>query len=106
MQRFLPMISAEGSSRQKGRSCLRFKCSSVHELKAVKRRPVHELSAVNDHSLRFKYSATARFWTRRAVGDALKRPVRVGLEPGDLGGWPDVRYLVSGPDMRFSASGG
>jgi hypothetical protein len=32
MQRFLPIIFAEGSSRPKERSCLRFKCSSVHEL--------------------------------------------------------------------------
>jgi hypothetical protein len=53
------MISAEGSSRPKDLSCLRFKCSAVHELKAVDELPVHELSAVNDRSLRFKYSATA-----------------------------------------------
>jgi hypothetical protein len=54
------MSSAEGSSRPKDRSCLRFKCSAVHELKAVDELPVHELSAVNDRSLslRFKYSAT------------------------------------------------
>jgi hypothetical protein len=58
MQRFLPMISAEGSSRPKDRSSLRFKCSSVPELKPVDRLPVHDLSAVNAHSLRFEYSAT------------------------------------------------
>jgi hypothetical protein len=33
---------------------LRFKCSAVHELEAVDKLPVHELSAVNDRSLRFK----------------------------------------------------
>jgi hypothetical protein len=36
----LPMISAEGSSRPKDRSCLRFKCISVHELKAGDKLPV------------------------------------------------------------------
>jgi hypothetical protein len=40
-------------------ACLRFKCSSIPELKALDRLPVHELSAVNGQSLRFKYSATA-----------------------------------------------
>src|SRR5205823_14304883 len=40
--------------------CLRFKCSSVRESKPINRLPVHELSAVNDHCLRFKYKATAR----------------------------------------------
>src|SRR5208282_6212925 len=44
--------------RSKNRGCLRFKCNSVHELKPVDRLPVHELSAVNGHSLRFKYRAT------------------------------------------------
>jgi hypothetical protein len=37
---------------------LRFKYNSVQELKPVDRLPVHELSAVNDHSLRFKYRPT------------------------------------------------
>ena len=32
--------------------------SSVRELKATDRLPVHELSAVNGHCLRFKYRAT------------------------------------------------
>jgi hypothetical protein len=40
--------------------CLRFKCCSRHDLQPVDRLPVHELSAVNGHSLRFKYSATLR----------------------------------------------
>jgi hypothetical protein len=36
------------------------KCCSRHDLQPVDRLPVHELSAVNGHSLRFKYSATLR----------------------------------------------
>jgi Mu transposase-like protein len=44
-------------ANSKNRSCLRFKCSSVRELKAEDRLPVHELSAVNGHCLRFKYRA-------------------------------------------------
>src|SRR6516165_3529018 len=40
--------------------CLRFKCSSVRESKPVNTLPIHELSAVNNHCLRFKYGATAR----------------------------------------------
>ena len=45
-----------GQSKNQG--CLRFKCSSVEELRPAERLPVHELSAVNGHSLRFKYRAT------------------------------------------------
>ncbi len=53
------MIFAEESSRPKDRGCLRFKCSSFYELNAVNTLPVHDLGAVNDYILRFKYSSTA-----------------------------------------------
>src|SRR5271166_4031498 len=53
------MIFAEESSRPKDRGCLRFKCSSFYELNAVNTLPVHDLSAVNDYILRFKYSSTS-----------------------------------------------
>jgi hypothetical protein len=36
----------------------RFKCSFLQELKAVDSLPVHELSAVKAHCLRFKYRPT------------------------------------------------
>jgi hypothetical protein len=52
------MIFAEESSRPKDRGCLRFKCSSFYELNAVNTLPVHDLGAVNDYILRFKYSST------------------------------------------------
>jgi hypothetical protein len=52
------MIFAEESSRPEDRRCLRFKCSSFYELNAVNTLPVHDLSAVNDYILRFKYSST------------------------------------------------
>ena len=52
------MIAAEGKCRPVDRCCLRFKCSSVYELKAVDKLPVHELSAVNDRGPQFKYSPT------------------------------------------------
>ena len=52
------MILAEESSRPEDRRCLRFKCSSFYELNAVNTLPVHDLSAVNDCILRFKYSST------------------------------------------------
>src|SRR5271165_4720279 len=42
----------------KDRRCLRFECSSFYELNAVNTLPVHDLSAVNDYILRFKYSST------------------------------------------------
>jgi hypothetical protein len=47
-----------------------FKCSSVHQLKPVDRLPVHELSAANGHSLRFKYRATSpvKPWPRLPSG--------------------------------------
>ena len=59
MYRFVPMISAEEISLPKDRRCLRFKCNSFYELNAVNTLPVHDLSAVNDCILRFKYSSTA-----------------------------------------------
>jgi hypothetical protein len=52
------MIFAEEISRPEDRGCLRFKCSSFYELNAVNTLPVHDLSAVNDYILRFKYSST------------------------------------------------
>ena len=52
------MIFAEESSRPEDRRCLRFKCSSFYELNAVNTLAVHDLSAVNDYILRFKYSST------------------------------------------------
>src|ERR1700738_600894 len=58
MYRFVPMISAEEISLPKDRRCLRFKCNSFYELNAVNTLPVHDLSAVNDCILRFKYSST------------------------------------------------
>ena|SRR5271165_967128 len=58
MYRFLPMISSEENSRPKDQTCLRFKCSSVHELNTVNALPVHDLSAANHYILRFKYSST------------------------------------------------
>jgi hypothetical protein len=56
----------------------RFKYNSVHELNTVNRLPVHDLSAVNDCILRFKYSSTAGAcddcgnW-ERFYGDKLSR---------------------------------
>src|ERR1700738_4810628 len=67
MYRFVPMISAEEISLPKDRRCLRFKCNSFYELNAVNTLRVHDLSAVNDCILRFKYSSTALF--QRAVID-------------------------------------
>ena len=61
------MIFAEESSRPEDRRCLRFKYSSFYELNAVNTLPVHDLSAVNDYILRFKYSSTA--WAR--VGKSM-----------------------------------
>src|ERR1700724_1763571 len=58
MYRFVPMIPAEEISLPKDRRCLRFKCDSFYELNAVNTLPVHDLSAVNDCILRFKYSLT------------------------------------------------
>ena len=58
MYRLVPMISAEEISLPKDRRCLRFKCDSFYELNAVNTLPVHDLSAVNDCILRFKYSST------------------------------------------------
>jgi hypothetical protein len=58
LQRFLRMIVAEVELTSGDRSGLRFKCSSVYELKAVNRLPVQELSTVNGPSPRFKYSPT------------------------------------------------
>jgi hypothetical protein len=55
------MIFAEESSRPEDRRCLRFKCSSFYELNAVNTLAVHDLSAVNDYILRFKYSSTRPF---------------------------------------------
>jgi hypothetical protein len=80
MQRFLPMISTKGSSRPKNRSCLRFKYSSVHELKAADKLPVHELSAVNDHSLRFKYSATPAVYLQVGRSRRSQKVTRVALD--------------------------
>jgi hypothetical protein len=53
------MMFDEESSRPEDRRCLRFKCSSFYELNAVNTLPVHDLSAVNDYILRFKYSSTS-----------------------------------------------
>ena len=58
MYRLVSMISAEEISLPKDRRCLRFKCNSFYELNAVNTLPVHDLSAVNDCILRFKYSST------------------------------------------------
>src|SRR5271165_4282537 len=58
MYRFVPMIFAEEISLPKDRRCLRFKCDSFYELNAVNTLPVHDLSAVNDCILRFKYRST------------------------------------------------
>src|SRR5271165_5402876 len=58
MYRFV-MIFAEEISLPKDQRCLRFKCDSFYELNAVNPLPVHDLSAVNDCILRFKYSSTA-----------------------------------------------
>ena len=58
MYRSVPMISTEEISLPKDRRCLRFKCNSFYELNAVNTLPVHDLSAVNDCILRFKYSST------------------------------------------------
>ncbi len=95
MQRFLPMIFAEGSSRPKYRSRLRFKCSSIHEFKTVDKLPVHELGAVNDHSLRFKYSATSL--------DQIEDLSSV--TPGD----PEIKpipLIISGRSVQFFTNGG
>src|ERR1700751_2186988 len=59
MYRSVPMISTEGISLPKDRRCLRFKCNSFYELNAVNTSRVHDLSAVNDCILRFKYSSTS-----------------------------------------------
>src|SRR6516165_11622785 len=49
----------------------RFKCSSIRELKAADRLPVHELSAVNGHCLRFKCRATPAQARAEVVGDPV-----------------------------------
>src|ERR1700739_2614532 len=61
MYRSVPMISTEEISLPKDRRCLRFKCNSFYELNAVNTSRVHDLSAVNDCILRFKYSSTTTY---------------------------------------------
>ena len=55
---WLPGVALHLNRRHTLEGIPRFKCSSFYELNAVNTLPVHDLSAVNDYILRFKYSST------------------------------------------------
>src|SRR5208282_2133852 len=50
------ILALQLNSRESGLSTIQVQC--FHQFKPMDRPPVHELSAVNGHSLRFKYRAT------------------------------------------------
>ena len=98
MYRFVPMISAEEISLPKARRCLRFKCNSFYELNAVNTLLVHDLSAVNDCILRFKYSSTTAQPYLEAEAD--KKILRDLLETVPSNG--SIRFLRTNNFAGFS----